>query len=317
MRTKSGTGISELSDEAAEMEAEFARRQGTELIEHHLSHHMSQNPESSYVTWIATLHPENAQVAIDHRFFVPGNPWWTVYEEAKNDIPIATAVAAEANETADLEEQAPPPPSSRPDATPTGGEVKRKSCSEISPMAATVGFSMFLMASMSVLFLEACAICVYFFSLSFFRLANLMDPPNLWTGLLYSTCVFFYWSCALMDSSLLLSSVLTTEFVAASSYMFCAILGGCDMAAGWHQYTRRTCHLIRWAFRSKFEYPPRRFCGLMPVKEADDEKPPRASIQPAPSFSSTTNPTPSAPDDVFVVDEKDIVVDKQFVADEC
>ena len=44
------------------------------------------------MTWIACLHPENAEVTIDQRFFIPGNPWWTVYEGAKRDIPTATAV---------------------------------------------------------------------------------------------------------------------------------------------------------------------------------------------------------------------------------
>ena len=53
---------------ACEAEAAEARRRGTELIEQHLSHHMSQNPDSSYVTWIACLHPENAEVTIDERF---------------------------------------------------------------------------------------------------------------------------------------------------------------------------------------------------------------------------------------------------------
>ena len=43
-----------------------------------------------FVTWIATLHPENADVTIDQRFFVSGNPWWAIYE----DIPFDTRFSA-------------------------------------------------------------------------------------------------------------------------------------------------------------------------------------------------------------------------------
>ena len=55
-------------------------------IQHHCVQHLSHNPSSSYVSWIATLHPENAQVTINTRFLTPDNPWLTVYEEAKEDL---------------------------------------------------------------------------------------------------------------------------------------------------------------------------------------------------------------------------------------
>jgi len=51
-------------DVDAEAEAAETRRQGTELIQQHLHAHLRNNPDSSYVSWIATLHPENAEVTI-------------------------------------------------------------------------------------------------------------------------------------------------------------------------------------------------------------------------------------------------------------
>lgn len=73
-------------DEEARALAEAAREEGIANIHHHCTQHLSQNPESSFVTWIATLHPENAQVFIDQRFLIEGNPWLTVYEEVKEDL---------------------------------------------------------------------------------------------------------------------------------------------------------------------------------------------------------------------------------------
>lgn len=61
-------------DEEAEYQAVMARRHAGELVRNHLETHAVNNPgaSSDYVTWIATLHPENADITIDHRFFIPG-----------------------------------------------------------------------------------------------------------------------------------------------------------------------------------------------------------------------------------------------------
>ncbi len=61
-------------DEQAALEAARHRHQAQNLVREHLENHSTHNPgaSSDYVTWIATLHPENADITIDQRFFVPG-----------------------------------------------------------------------------------------------------------------------------------------------------------------------------------------------------------------------------------------------------
>jgi hypothetical protein len=63
-----------IDDDEAEYQAVLARRLACEHVRSHLETHAANNPgaSSDYVTWIATLHPENADIIIDHRFFIPG-----------------------------------------------------------------------------------------------------------------------------------------------------------------------------------------------------------------------------------------------------
>ena len=66
-------------EEEAVIQAAKHREQATNLVRDHLKNHVAHNPggSSDYVTWIATLHPENADITIDQRFFVPGT-YYTV-----------------------------------------------------------------------------------------------------------------------------------------------------------------------------------------------------------------------------------------------
>lgn len=50
------------------------------VIRDHLQEHLSRNPGTSYIQWIAALHPEN--VELDSRLLNEGNPWLTVWHEA-------------------------------------------------------------------------------------------------------------------------------------------------------------------------------------------------------------------------------------------
>ena len=60
------------SDEEAQAAVTASREAGIATIRNHCEHHLISNPTSTYVTWIATLHPENAHVTIDSRFLIPG-----------------------------------------------------------------------------------------------------------------------------------------------------------------------------------------------------------------------------------------------------
>jgi len=61
-------------DARARQEARVHRQNAQNMVRDHLQNHVRHNPgaSSDYVTWIATLHPENAEIQIDTRFFVPG-----------------------------------------------------------------------------------------------------------------------------------------------------------------------------------------------------------------------------------------------------
>jgi len=59
-----------------------------DLLKGHLSHHLSQNPDSSFVSWIAALHPEN--VTLDHRMTIAGNDWLEVWNSGLADSSLAT-----------------------------------------------------------------------------------------------------------------------------------------------------------------------------------------------------------------------------------
>lgn len=63
-----------VSDEEAQAQAAVtaSREAGIATIRNHCELHVISNPTSTYVTWIATLHPENAHVTIDSRFLIPG-----------------------------------------------------------------------------------------------------------------------------------------------------------------------------------------------------------------------------------------------------
>lgn len=244
------------SDEEAQAVAAEAVAQGTTLISDHLASHMRQNPDSSFVTWIATLHPENASVSIDPRFLVPGNPWWTLYEDFKSDIPTATAVYIDENEQHDSQVSTiTNPPSSQtkvntePDTTPF--------CRRCNPLEVIFGASLSFAAILTVAILELVGNCIYLISAAFFHMAKCLSPPNVFTGCLYSVFFLVYWILALTDSILLLSSVLVTEALASSCFIISILLGGYKVACDRHQFIRRHCHLLRWAFRAGLSNPPR------------------------------------------------------------
>jgi hypothetical protein len=327
-------------DVEAEADAAEARRRGTEVIEGHLSHHIQQNPDSSYVTWIACLHPENAEVTIDERFLIPGNPWWTVYEGAKADIPTATAtpLAEEAPAVVPSTSTAVATPNSNLNPFTTAPEDVSKQATGIDLL---VGCILSIVAILAVFGMETVGFCVYWISTGFYHLAQALDPPSAITGIFYSLCLLVYYTLALIDSCLLIASVLTTEIVAFTLLLLSSLLAGCDMAKRWHQYLRRTCHLLRWAFRSESlsADPPRHLCLVcLPKKDLpeddEDEKEDTAVAAAAteegraqwvePAATTTvpagkehwleveTSATPTAPpseEDVILLDESNVFVD--------
>jgi hypothetical protein len=221
-------------DAAAEAQAAEAREQGTDLIREHLEHHLNQNPGSSYVTWIATLHPENATVTIDPRFMIEGNPWKTVYNETKYGIC----------------DRGSPPPEVDAQAVQAVAIPEEKTRSYGGFIDFLVGLIIDITAASLTFSLEVCAIVVRFVARSF---EYFYDKCYHYTLSKYTLGVIFwimwrsFWFC---EHVFLYMSVFVTELLAAISFMLCALFAlDCGIGRAAHQRTRRLSHLIRWACR--------------------------------------------------------------------
>jgi len=85
------SGSQEVQSEAADSEQMASRAMAEtneasqSIIRAHLQRHLEQNPDASYKSWIAALHPEN--VTVDPRLSrdSPENAWMNIWREAKGD----------------------------------------------------------------------------------------------------------------------------------------------------------------------------------------------------------------------------------------
>ncbi|CAB9518260.1 expressed unknown protein [Seminavis robusta] len=254
----------------------------------------ASSDDATYVTWAQCFHPENATVTFE------GSPLWTVYEGAREDLPVAEAVPVTATEPAihDLgrvEAQAPPPPPSAPleptaptsaavvPTTPppppppvftgTGTEPSPNVSNQSMGLDLIVGCILSWTTILIVASLELTGWLIYFCAAGCWKVTKCMEPPNVFTGLIYSIFGLVYWVLALVDSILLLVSVLVSELMAGICFLLSTMIGGCELAGRWHQYIRKTCHKARWAFRSKLicKDPPRIFCGISGGSKKQDE----------------------------------------------
>jgi hypothetical protein len=235
------------ADRAHHAEAAAARAQGTDLIRHHLNHHLEQNPHSTYVTWIATLHPENAVVAIDPRFLIPNNPWLTVYEDAVQHH--------RSN-------------SSNDDGTPTSAVIidsphdddKGNVCGRRGLLDLIVGWSLTIAAVLVTFSLELVAMYLLFSIWLCFKTTSkdrggCFGPPlNILKLIPFCICHLILAIFILLNAVVFVLSILAVEMIAAISFLICTLFSlSCKVGLDHHQRTRRIAHLIRWAFRHRFE----------------------------------------------------------------
>jgi len=228
-------------DEEAQVVVEQARQEGISVIENHCRQHLSNNPQSSYVTWIACLHPENAQVSIDPRFLIEGNPWLTVYEEAKEDLQKNQGRVAAAD---DVVVVSPSPHSGEDNKT----EKNEKCCSSGGGgfIDYLIGSSLVLAAvTASITFELACIYCYFSYWLCN-KITDKCSPPAIFTCLPFSITYVLAKVFLLLDIVLLWSSILVVESIAGANYITCTILS-CSHRRGRsiHQTTRKLSHLIR------------------------------------------------------------------------
>jgi len=269
-------------------EVSEARAAGETIIRRHLDNHLAHNGggSSDYISWIATLHPENAQVEIDERFFIPGNPWWSIYEETV-DIPYATAVAVPAADAGDErtqhqqsnvaqnaehEEDVQCISSNTSHVTDDAfagqeveSHVRRQEelphfCLRCNPVDMGLGILSTCLAIVITFITELTALIFYFVAAFFFHAAKAIGPPRAFTACLRNFYMIMYFVFAMVDSALLLSSVIAAESCGMVGWIVGCLVGGIWIANKRHQFVRRICHRIRWAFRHSHLEPPRTFC---------------------------------------------------------
>jgi hypothetical protein len=241
-----------ISDDEANAAVEAARADGISTIRNHCIQHLSNNPNSTYVTWISTLHPENAHVVIDPRLLTQdNNPWLAVFEETKNDLQrgrLGDDRNAPSYSTSNI--------ASGKDTDKNESMGKKFGCLDF-----TIGSALVLQSVIATIAIEVVAVYCY---LSYYACHQIMikcGPPSLFTFLPFFTTLLLGNIFNLLDVFLLLTSIVIVECTACVSYIVCTLLA-CDHDQGrlMHQMTRKLPHLIRWASRKKFEEwnnPPR------------------------------------------------------------
>uniref|UniRef100_A0A7R9W3G5 Transmembrane protein n=1 Tax=Pseudictyota dubia TaxID=2749911 RepID=A0A7R9W3G5_9STRA len=285
------TPIDSDEDAANEAVVAAAREEGTEMIRNHLDAHLALNPGSSYVSWIAALHPENATVAIDPRFLTPGNPWIIVYQEAKHDWgnggkrQTGGAVAVGEN-------------SAMTDASP----AEMNSTSEESGdkvyggfLDLVLGFAIVITAVSIAFSVDLIGLYVYLSAVVCFKIARTCSKPrvNILTAMPFAICWLLYQTFRLLDTVLLLLSVMIVELLAGINFFLCALLSlNCRVGRSAHQRTRRLAHLTRWAFRRPFDLEPKRASLCSPRSESTDLETPIDNEEQKAPVSATVAPVP-------------------------
>uniref|UniRef100_A0A7S4JRK4 Uncharacterized protein n=1 Tax=Odontella aurita TaxID=265563 RepID=A0A7S4JRK4_9STRA len=248
-------------DAANEAAAAEARERGTEMIRDHLDSHLTLNPGSSYVTWIAALHPENATVAIDPRFLTPGNPWLTVYQEGKYDLRKGEESAVVTVDAA-----------AEDSGAPLSGVTEEPDSAYGGFMDLVLGFTILILAISVAFSVELIGLYCYASAVVCFKIFKACSDPRVstLTALPFAICWLLYHVFRFLDVMLLFVSVMMVEVVAGINFLVCSLFS-LDRQVGRsaHQRTRRFAHLTRWAFRRRFEWEPKRStCGCRKCGEA-------------------------------------------------
>lgn len=242
------------SDREARAAAAAAREACVADIRNHCDSYLQSNQGSaSYVTWIATLHPENASVEIDPRFLIPGNPWLTVYEEAKEDFQKGRVAASSVSVSP-----------SAPDLEGGTDDAKSSGKTFSGFLDLVIGATLALTAVLSAFTIEICAAYCFLSYWLCDRVCTKCAPVGLFSWLPFFIAYVIGQSFRLIDILLLFTSVIIVESIAGMNYLLCLIFA-CSHEVGKnaHQMTRRLSHHVRWAFRRPFKdcEPKRSYFG--------------------------------------------------------
>ena len=217
-----------------------------------------------------------------------GNPWWTIYEDTKNNqIPVATAVPVSnvsetVREEEDLEQgsvgenldpEQPEPLQQQPTKTTTTSKTTTTTssssseqqqqpqnndiphwCCTCNPIALLVALAITLPAICAVVCCEMVALlCFHVPATLFYHSGQAFAPPNICTCLLYFLFMILYGAMSVADSCVLVASVIITESVGLVALVVGSLTGGCLWARNLQQSIRRSCHGIRVSFRRSEE----------------------------------------------------------------
>jgi len=203
------------TDEEAQIAVEQSRAEGILVIDNHCRQHLSNNPDSSYVTWIACLHPENAHVSIDPRFLIEGNPWLTVYQEAKEGLQKNQGRVAVVDVAS---------PSQQNGGDTKTDENEKCNCGGGGFIDYLVGSSLVLAAVTASFVFELVSSYCYFSCWVCNKIMDKLSPPGICTCLPFSITYVLAKVFLLLDIILLWSSILVVESIAGANYVICTIL---------------------------------------------------------------------------------------------
>lgn len=244
------------SDEEAQAVATATREETTTSIREHCERHLSLNPESSYVGWIATLHPENAHVTIDSRFVIPGNPWLTVWEEAKDEL--RKLGGGRAHDDVLVTPTAPPEPNAAfatdvVNGQDDGSQQHHARKCEGSCLDFIIGNALVFTSVVFSFAFELAASYCYISYWMCMKIVKMCSPPYICTLLPFFIAYLIGFCFQLIDMLLLLVGVIVVESIAAANYVIVTILAFSHRRGKkMHQLTRKLPHMTRWAFRQSY-----------------------------------------------------------------
>jgi hypothetical protein len=196
-------------------------------------------------------HPENASVAIDSRFMIPGNPWLSVWEEAKDEL--QKKGGGRGHDDVLVTPTAPPAPSASSASGQGDGSHQHARKCEGSFLDLIIGNALILLSVASSFVFELAAAYCYVSYWICMKIVKMCSPPNAFTllpfGIAYLIGAYFQ----LLDMVLLLTGVIFVESIAAANYIIVTILAlSHRQGKKMHQLTRKLPHMTRWAFRRTY-----------------------------------------------------------------
>ena len=223
------------------------------------------------LTFLETLHPEKAATLLlvddDTQSVAEAAPWQTVYHHSVSGTPIAVA-----EELKDEHQGVPvttvewtpdPPPASAPTAPAASSSTTHPNQEEKSSrrrmglgclgLEGLFGLTITLCAVITSILNEIIAIVFYFLAAGLYTMLPSKRQEQesnsvLQTSILSPILFLLIQTFLFVDAIILTSTIFKVELIALIAYLITTIFQGDGKQ--WWDYVRKTCHLVRWAFRT-------------------------------------------------------------------